>query len=308
MGNRTRPPATRNSYSSSCWAEAHETMGSRRPPTPGPTYSPAEWESIGLCIATEAIDGVVNHALLGTSARRDERVEATVWFDSRQNQELFLIRMQDLVSERGNPGLLGVDGSCLDVVLQASERCALGSSEGAAHLKGVTSELSDWLNASAALALWMPTLDVDVTLDVPRRQLLRVSGNQAKHNLARLTGIAEDLQGMLSAHGHVVPAEAIVLALDDFKAPLNEDFFLYHVTWIVEQLNEVRWGIHHYLGPTFRACYEPNMDRDRSYRYNFPTDVVSPAAREWFWRLMNLVRSGPNMARFRTPDVLKRPK
>lgn len=193
-------------------------------------------------------------------------------------------------------------------MVRAAERCALGSCEEAALLKNAVIELNTWLESREPLPLWLPSMDLEATLTVPRRQLLRLSGNQSKHNLARLTKISRLIREMLKEHGHVVPAEAIPLALEDFKETLNENFFLYHATWIVELLNEVRWGIHEYLLPTFTACYEPPPHADAPYRYTFPVEVVQPLAQEWFWRLMNLVRRGPNVARFLTPSFLKRPK
>ena len=70
-------------------------------------------------------------------------------------------------------------------------------------------------------------------------------------------------------------------------------------------MNDVRWGIQRYLLPTYRASYIPAPDNYVAYRYEYPPSVKEAIPRAWFWRLMNHVRSGPFVKKFRAAEYMK---
>ena len=70
-------------------------------------------------------------------------------------------------------------------------------------------------------------------------------------------------------------------------------------------MNDVRWGIQRYLLPTYRASCIPAPDNDVAYRYEYPPSVKEATPRAWFWRLMNHVRSGPYVKKFRAAEYMK---
>lgn len=264
----------------------------------------AERESIGLCIVWEALGDMVNHSLL--QVRAEDPGEATVLFRTRAHQEVFLIRLLDFSKEGGDETLTGVKGSCLDVLEAACRSKSFDVNGSVSLLEHSVHRMREWLETPTTFKLWLPTINVEVDLRVPRRRLLFISGNQAKHNVSRLTGLARNVQEMLRGHGHEVPLEQIPLALEDFTEHLNENFFVYYGTWLSELLNEVLWGMHQYLLPTFRACYAPAPEIDEyAYKYVYPAEIVAPVSRSWFWRLMNHVRSEPYLKRFRASKYMK---
>lgn len=274
------------------------------PPPPAPEYSPAEWEAIGLCIAVEAIDDIVNHALLDVYDECDSG-GVNVGFPTTEHRALFLIRAVDFVSDSKNPMLSGLNGSCLGTLSQACQQCALGTTDGAARLDATVRELKAWIDEPVPLALYVPTFGRDVTLNVSRRELVRLSGNQAKHNLSRLTGVAGALRGALIEAGATVSLLEVLLALDDFKEPLGEGYLVYHATRLVELLNEVRWGVHVYLRPAFEKAQERHDEAGLvRVTYRMPPGVDHEIPQRWFWRLMNHVRRKPVVPRFRTPECL----
>ena len=75
-----------------------------RPGTVPLPYSSAESESIGLCIAVEAIDDMANHALLVLSDIDSLPGQAEVRFAARMHQDLFLSPLLDFVHEKGDSG------------------------------------------------------------------------------------------------------------------------------------------------------------------------------------------------------------
>lgn len=261
-------------------------------------YNTAEKEVIGLCVALEAIDDIANHALLDLLELRDSPGEAEVRYKSRIHQQLFLLRLLDFVKENGDETLTGIRGSCLKVLTAACESRTFDFHGSVAGLQQATRALDCWLTLETTLELWLPTLELDAKLTVPRIEFLYILGNHAKHNLARLTGISKHIAGILAQHGHRVEVEQVPLALDDFREHLQEDYFAYYGTWLAELVNNVRWGIHDYLQPAFQRAYYRVPGEDLMYRYNYPDSITHEAPRAWFWRLMNHARGEPFLKRF----------
>lgn len=269
------------------------------------TYALAEKETIGLCIALEAVGDIVNHALLELRDVQSLPGQAEVRFPSRVHQQLFLVRLLDFAKEGGDPTLTGVEDSCLSVLQAACQSKSFDFNDSVASLKKSTGTLVDWLESKTPFTLWLPSLEIEARLHVPRLEFLYISGNQVKHNLSRLTGLSKRIASMLKDHGHDVPLEQIPLALDDFREHLQEDYFAYYGTWLAELLNNVRWGLQDYLLPSFHASFTRKPGHELAYTYRYPASITNDVPRAWFWRLMNNIRSGPYLKRFTGVHYMK---
>ena len=269
-------------------------------------YNAVETETIGLCIALEAVSDLANHGLLDLRDIDSLPGEAEVRFSSRAHQQLFLIRLVDFAKERGDQTLTGISGSCLEVLLAACESKSFDRDESINCLRRPVHALNDWLRSKTSLRLWLPTLNLEANLVVPRIEFLYIAGNQAKHNLSRLTAISKRIVKILKEHGHDVLPGHVPLALEDFREHLQEDYFVYYGTWLAELLNNVRWGLQEYLVPTFKDSYYKIHNEELRYEYRFPDSITNPIAREWFWRLMNHVRARPYLKKFCGAHYMKR--
>jgi hypothetical protein len=268
------------------------------------TYSTTEQEAIGLCICLEAVGDVANHALLDLREVSSLPGEMEVYFHSSDHQQLFLPRLLDFANERGDSTLTGVTGSCLDVLRSASTTKSFDRNGSIDGLKKSVEELDDWLNYRGPMTLWLPTLEINATLDVSRMELLRISGNHSKHNLSRLTGVSKEV--VISKNGYAVAVEQIPLALDDFREHFESNFFIYHGTWLAELMNNIRWGIQTYLEPTFRSSYRSAGAGSIAYTYDYPSEIRHDIPRQWFWRLMNNIRARPHVKKFVGAHYLKK--
>ncbi len=267
----------------------------------------AEQETIGLCIALEAIDDIVNRSLLDILDSTCPG-EATVLFKSRVHQGMFLVRLLDFSKEAGASAssLTGVEGSCLNVLREA---CSTRSFDVGASIGGLSQSvtaLQAWLDATSSLKMWIPTLELNAQVSLPRSQLVFILGNHVKHNLARLTGVSNELAKLLATHGYSVKPEQIALALDDIREHLQENYFVYYGTWLTELINNVRWGIHDYLLPTYSTSFTRFPGDDLRYEYRYPPTITDDVARQWYWRLMNHVRGRPHIKRFVGSRELKK--
>lgn len=269
-----------------------------------PLLNEAEREVIGLFIAWDAIDDMVNRVMLDLRQVdfTPECVEA--FFPTTVHRDLFLIKLLDFADEKGCSELTGVSGSCLAVLEQACKVRSFDRESSAKVLMDATGVLASWLRHETSYSMWIPTLNVNLDFTVPRIEFLAIAGNQAKHNTARLTGISRKLLQMIERHGHPVAVEMIPLALDDFRAHLHEDYFTYYGSWISEMLNNIRLGIYEYCKPIYEESFE-KVGAGR-YTYRYPQCISQEVAKEWFWRLMNKYMHGPYVERFVSSDYLKR--
>jgi hypothetical protein len=257
-----------------------------------------------LCIALEAVNDIANHALL--DVHDGAHSEAEVRFKTRVHEQMFLLRLLDFSKERAEQSITGVRGSCLEVLQAACGTKSFDVAGSVAALKDSVTALSDWLDAESTLKLWIPTLDSEVKVSVPRSDLLFILGNHVKHNLARLSSVSKVVARVLTTHGIPVTPEQVPLALDDIREHLQENYFNYYGTWLTELINNVRWGIQDYLQPEYRQSFTPDPDGGLKYGFQFPAQVSDSVAREWYWRLMNHIRSRPFIKRFVVSAYLKR--
>jgi hypothetical protein len=127
-----------------------------------------------------------------------------------------------------------------------------------------------------------------------------------KHNFLRLISVAEELQQLLQKSGTKISLDDALLALEDFYTKFHRDVIAYHASTIAEFLHNLRWGIYEYLRPEFERSYTriPG-DRLGRYEYRYPEGVGAKFARECYWNLMNDVRAGIHLRRFKTTRFLK---
>jgi len=270
------------------------------------TYNSAERETIGLCVCLEAIGDIVNHALLTYREVSSYPGEAEILFRSHVHRDLFLIRLLDFAGEGVDKNLTGVSGSCMDVLRSACDTKHFDIGGSVIDLKDAVEALDSWLGQKKQMLLWLPTLNTNAKISVTRLDFLKISGNHSKHNLSRLTGVSRNVSKLLAEHGYPVAEELIPLALDDFREHLSENYFIYYGTWLSELLNNIRWGLQRYLTPTFAQTYKLADDDSEMYRYEYPEEIQLDVPRQWFWRLMNNVRTRPYLKKFKGAHYLKR--
>jgi hypothetical protein len=268
-------------------------------------YNRAEQETIGLCICLEAVGDIANHAMLKLHDSPKCPGEGSVRFHSHIHQELFLIRLLDFAKEGGDKRLTGVNGSCLDVLKEACNTMSFDIDGSVKELKQAVEELESWLNQKKEVILWLPTIDTNAKISISRLEFLKISGNHLKHNLSRLTAVSREIAKILTEHGYQVLEEQIPLTLDDFREHLSENYFAYYGTWLTELLNNIRWGIQSYLLPTYVGAYKKDPNDEILYLYEYPANIHHDVPRQWFWRLMNNVRTGPYFKKFKAHHYLR---
>ena len=277
-----------------------------------------ERECVILNSAWDMIDGMVNWAMF---VKHDRTGPTNMMFETSQHRRLFIILLGDFLSEiRGfkrEPVPLGLkpapsnarpsDLTFLFHLRHVCENPKLG--KGASDLSAQTEAFATWLEGDfIARGVNLYAIDVVADLLIPRYRYLKICGDIAKHNLARLSTNVRHIRKLLKASGHLITEQDAYLAVANFFEWFHEDIFIYHSSHIAEFLNNIRWSIFHYLRPEFERSWHPVKGQTPDfplYAYDIPNDCKEPVARAMYWDLMNRVRSKPFMHRFIISDLFK---
>ena len=277
-----------------------------------------ERESIILNSAWGMIDGMVNWAMFV----KDDRAKPTnLMFQTEQHSRLFLILLGDFLSEarafKGEPIPLGLkkapsnarpsDLTFIFHLRQVCEHPKLGSNATALG-KGIQA-FADWLEDDfVAPGVNLSAIDVVADVRVKRYRYIKMCGDIAKHNLARLSTNVGHLRKLLETAGYKVSEQEAYLAVENFFERFGEDIFIYHSSHIAEFLNNIRWAIFEYLRPEYQRSWhlEGNATLGFAmYGYDIPAEINEPVARAMYWEVMNRVRRKPWMQRFIVSDSFK---
>lgn len=265
-----------------------------------------ERETISLCIALEALDSFLNFGLLEVLPIVESDSKAEVRFHSQSHRDLFLIRLLDFCYEHNGKELTGIPGSCIGYLDKACKTKTFNSGNNISMLNTATEKIQQWLQEEELIRLWLPTLNQTVAINAPRSLFLSIAGNVAKHNISKLATISRQIQKLLKDANINVLLEYVPLVIDEFSSHLSGDYFLYYCSWLTALMNDVRWGIQAYLAPVYENALHSVPGDRYAYGYRYPANIVNKIPREWFWRLMNNVRTKPFIEQFSVSDNLKK--
>jgi hypothetical protein len=277
-----------------------------------------EQECIILNSAWEMIDGMVNWAMF---VRNDRTKPTNLMFETSQHSRLFVILLGDFLSQlrpfRGQPVPLGLNPappnappSDLTFLYYLRQVCANPMfALDASDLSARTEAFATWLEGEfTAPGVNLHAIKVVVDLRIPLYRYIKICGDIAKHNLARLSMNVGHIQTLLEASGHPVSEQEGYLAVENFFEWFHDDIFIYHSSQIAEFLNNIRWAIFDYLQPEFARSWHQTDESTPGtpmYAFHIPEDCTEPIARAMYWNLMNRVRARPWVHRFVVSDVFK---
>jgi hypothetical protein len=181
--------------------------------------------------------------------------------------------------------------------------------EDATGLSAGIEAFADWLEGDfIAPNVNLHAIDVVADLRVARYRYIKMCGDIAKHNLARLTNNVGHLRKLLGAAGHAVSEQDAYLAVENFFEWFHDDIFIYHSSCIAEFLNNIRWAIFEYLQREFRRSWHMSEKATPDfpiYGYHVPADISEPIAGAMYWDVMNRVRAKPWIHPFVVSDSFK---
>lgn len=270
-----------------------------------------EREAIILNSAWEMIDSMVNWAMF---VKHDRTEVTNLMFRTSAHARLFVILLGDFLSEvrafKGEPVPLGLKPapsnarpSDLTFLFHLRQVCANPKlSPDPSALAKAVQEFATWLEGEfTATGVNLHAIDIVADLRVTRYRYIKMCGDIAKHNLARLATNVGNLRKLLGQAGHPVTEQQAYLAIESFFEWFQQDIFIYHSSQIGEFLNNIRWAIYQYLQPEFLRSWHLT-DRATTdfpmYGYRVPSEIAEPLAVAMYWEVMNRSRSKPYVQRF----------
>jgi len=260
-----------------------------------------ENEVIYLLAVTEQLRSMVNYALMTVVGENQHK---NVQFKTSTHRQLFFIALVDFLSQTDAKAPVPPT-PYLRALRAIGENPSFEVRGSAARLRNAVKAFTDWLDEEITVEMWLPSIDTEADFHIPRSLMLKIVGNLAKHNTLRSVGVAADLQRLLQKAGKPVELYQAMLAQEDVYERFHDDVCAYHASTIAEFLNGLTWGIQTYLQDEFLRSFTPEGGGSPMYKYQYPDAVQHPYARTCYWRLMDLVRSGPIFDPFTVTKHLK---
>lgn len=278
-------------------------------------YSPIEQEAIVLNAAWIMIDDMVNHAnFCLPSGQLDD---TNLLPQSDATLRLFNILLADFLSPMssrrnlelpfGLPRPPADSGTSDFTFLFYVKRVCADSHLGinADALFRTIELFSSWLEAKSYVEnVWFPSIQVEVDLNVERREWIRICGDVEKHNFVRLETNVRKIVRILKDHNKIVEDGRDYEVLPEFSEWFHTNIFAYHASTIAEFLNNIRWELFLCLKPEFQRAYRQS-DQTKKYSFAVPDEIKQPLAISMYWELMNRCRSAPLFPRFTVSKRLK---
>ena len=274
-------------------------------------FSSLDREIIVLAAAWDLIGSMVHYAHF----MKEHRLErAVLMFQTREAQKLFLIILADFLSlpRDGAFGLgrPGGDGSLGRTYLgHLSNVAAAPAFKGdVTLLASSVKSFAEWLDGFAEVQdVWLPSIERNGTLRVRRSDYLKLCGTISKHGFTRLGDVVEKLRTIFAANGTEIDEGQSYLVMPEFQEWFQDNIFVASSTRIAWHLNEIRWGIYHYLDTEFRRAYTPTdvVSGAQMYRYEVPPEITKRLIRSIYWDLMNGMRAPPYFPRFTVDPYMR---
>ena len=274
-------------------------------------YSDLDREIIVLSAVWDLVGSMVHYAHFEKGHRLKETM---LMFKTRECRQLFLIILADFLSlpRRGAFGLSHRPGSASLAKTYLGNLLDIGANP---HFGGDTSLLSssttsfaEWLDGSITVEkVWLPSIEREGSITVQRMNYLKICGTASKHGFTRLGDIVGKIQKVLADNRTAIDEGQGYLLIPEFQEWFRDHVFVASSTTIAYFLNEIRWGIFHYLRAEFERAYQPDkLANSQAYQFDVPTEITDPLIRSMYWDLMNNVRSEPYFPRFTVDQYLWR--
>ena len=258
-------------------------------------------EVIYLLGVWEAIGNLVNFALidlLGDDEYREVR------FKGSMHQTLFNVLLVDFLSPTDSKGPVPRK-EYLGALQEIADKPSIGTKRSVIELKDSVVDFVTWLDTEVKVDVWLASIAKQVELRITRKQFLRMTGNTSKHNFLRLAHVADSFQKIVAKSGFSIDSDEALLALSDFHERFHTDILNYHSSTICEFLNNIRWGMFHYLADEVRSAFVPSLDDAQGYSWRLPVSLSSSYSEQCAWELFNALKSPPYMPKFRVTRWLK---
>lgn len=266
--------------------------------SPSITLTPVEHELISLKIIVDTLNNMINREVLDLWG--EEEVE--IRFQSFTHLKYFNIILLDFLSEI-DADLIGEKKSGIEILQDICKKPHFNNNS-ISSLEKSTKTFYQWI--SEEITTWFPLKQKDVEIKIKRKDFIKICGNISKHHFGRLTRQSAKIIEIFKKNNIDISLQDSIGSLESFNERFQQDILCYLSSYLVEMLNNIRWGIHDYLIPEFENSNKKIITEKVYYTYSFPKGVVSEIGKSCYWELMNDIRNKPYVNRFVVPEILKK--
>jgi len=254
-----------------------------------------------LTAVVDLIGSMVNKAMFSVVGDGGHK---NVWFESSTHRQLFSIFLVDFLSPTDAKAPVP-SKPYLAALNSVAEKPSFDVGGSVQYLSEAVASFKDWLNVEISVDAWLPSIDRQVVLRIPRYILLKNEGDISKHNSLRSVGVAEGLQKLLIKAGEPTELYQAMLVQQDIYDIFHDDVCAYHASTIAEFLNGLWWGIQNYLQPEYNRSFTPPEGGFLIYGFKPPPELKHPYAKACYRTLMNQIHKGPIFKPFTVTCHLK---
>lgn len=260
-----------------------------------------EYESTILNTAWGMIDGMVNHEIFD----KQELCGTPIFvFKSDSHAKMFVNLLTDFLSpdkfaQSNIKTPNGDNKPILDHLKKVCQSPRFGSD--LSDLNKTVSEFQSWLEAK------ITSIGVYPDIEVERYRYIKMCGNIAKHNPARLDHDIRSFRKLLKNSGHCVGWDEAYFGLEQFFDWFFNDMFKFHSNHIAEFLNNIRWYMFLYLRDEYTRSWHRTNEYYGDYGYHIPEAINDSVARTMYWDLMNRVRTRSYIPHYILDEEYRKP-
>jgi hypothetical protein len=249
-------------------------------------------EIVALNANCVLINDMVNNSIF---IKLEEDKDVTLLPHTGVHQRLFNIQLVEFLSaprketlglrklpnnSRDHGYLFYLEKVCLNPLLNPA---------GGKKLEDPIKKFVSWLDAECVVErVWLPSINTELTLKLPRVSFIKICGDISKHGFLRLGERVKQIQEIFGKNLKKITNEEAFLVLPEFYEWFHEDILNYHISAIAEFLNNIGWGIYEYLNPNDKIITS--------------SDSLNPVERSMFF---NLKAFRPYMPKFEVTKYLK---
>lgn len=270
-------------------------------------FNEVEKEILLLHSITNIIDSIINHLTLKCVTTQSGKQQ--IWFKNYIEEDYFNIIMADLLSNNVSKAFnINKKLHYIELLKEICDAPNFNVESSVNELKTATLEFLNWLNTEIIIEnMWFPSIEINCDFKILRKDLVLISGNTQKHSLLNLTIIAKKLQAIFKDNGYDIDETQSMFVIEDFDNWIHGDgeIFSCYASVLSKYLNDIRVGIHNYLYPEYKRAYRVLDIQNRRYEYIYPSTVTHPLVRNYYWDLMNKIKSGYIFEKFDILESLK---
>ena len=178
--------------------------------------TPLESETILLCIALKTIDDAVNKDVLKFKHSEEGTI---IYFPTIYHQNHFYLRVLDFLSVIDDVKIAGKSGSCLELLQRIGFNPSFNIDDNAMPLLDSLDTFGSWIEERQKrdISFWELNQG-SITLDISRKEIIKITANISKHHFGRLSAIISLLQKAKTKYG-IIYSLSSGLELVNFPRP-----------------------------------------------------------------------------------------